>query len=130
MKWCWEARCSSPVRPICQGTFWVSSRVSCTISKLKTERGISLKMLCGKELHLAMTGEPHGFSRVAAGFSSYDGELRVPHMSTHGSPISIRVARWSWGLVLKHCRANRVNLGLCAETPCFFQWLQGFWGCT
>ena len=23
-----------------------------------------------------MTGEPRGFSRVAAGFSSYDGELR------------------------------------------------------
>ena len=27
-------------------------------------------------LHLAMTGEPRGFSRVTAGFSSYDGEFR------------------------------------------------------
>ena len=28
--------------------------------------------------HLAMTGEPRGFSRVAAGFSSYDGDFRLP----------------------------------------------------
>ena len=26
----------------------------------------------------AMTGEPRGFSRVTAGFSSYDGEFRLP----------------------------------------------------
>ena len=25
-----------------------------------------------------MTGEPRGFSRVTAGFSSYDGEFRMP----------------------------------------------------
>ena len=25
-----------------------------------------------------MTGEPRGFSRVTAGFSSYDGEFRLP----------------------------------------------------
>ena len=29
--------------------------------------------MAGKGLHLAMTGEPRGFSRVTAGFSSYDG---------------------------------------------------------
>ena len=28
--------------------------------------------------HLAMTGEPRGFSRVAAAFSSYDGDLSLP----------------------------------------------------
>ena len=31
----------------------------------------------GKGLHLAMTGEPRGFSQVTAGFSSYDGEFRM-----------------------------------------------------
>src|SRR5574340_144744 len=31
-----------------------------------------------KGLHLAMAGEPRGFSRVTAGFSSYDGEFRLP----------------------------------------------------
>ena len=35
----------------------------------------------GKGLHLAMTGEPRGFSRVTAGFSSYDGEFRMPLVS-------------------------------------------------
>ena len=33
-----------------------------------------LRRCSGKGLHLAMTGEPRGFSRVTAGFSSYDGE--------------------------------------------------------
>ena len=44
MKWCWEPRCSSQVRPVCQGTFWVASRVPSTVSNLKTERGTSLEM--------------------------------------------------------------------------------------
>ena len=39
-------------------------------------------------------------------------------MLPQGSPISIRVARGSWGLLSHHCRANRPHLGLCPETPC------------
>ena len=34
--------------------------------------GFLLRHCSGKGLYLAMTGEPRGFSRVAAGFSSYD----------------------------------------------------------
>ena len=42
----------------------------------------------GKEgPHLTMTGEPRGFSRVAAGFSSYDGDFRLPLVLGQGSPI-------------------------------------------
>ena len=37
--------------------------------------------------HLAMTGEPRGFPRVAAGFSNYDGEFRFPLVLSQGSPI-------------------------------------------
>ena len=37
--------------------------------------GLLLRRCSGKGLHLAMTGEPRGFPRVAAGFSSYDGEF-------------------------------------------------------
>src|SRR5574338_1199227 len=37
-----------------------------------------LRRCSGKGLHLGMTREPRGFSRVAAGFSSYDGEFRMP----------------------------------------------------
>ena len=38
----------------------------------------TLRRCSGKGLHLAMTGEPRRFSRVTAGFSSYDGEFRLP----------------------------------------------------
>ena len=41
----------------------------------------------GKGLHLAMTGEPRGFSRFTAGFSSYDGEFRMPLVLAQASPI-------------------------------------------
>ena len=34
-----------------------------------------------------MTREPRGFSRVAAEFSSYDGEFRLPLVLAQGSPI-------------------------------------------
>ena len=37
--------------------------------------GLLLRRCSGKGLHLPMTGEPRGFSRVTAGFSSYDGEF-------------------------------------------------------
>ena len=35
-------------------------------------------------IHLAMTGEPRGFSRAAAGFSSDDGEFRMPLVLAQG----------------------------------------------
>jgi len=41
----------------------------------------------GKGLHLAMAGEPRDYSRVPAGFSSYDGEFRMPLVLAQGSLI-------------------------------------------
>ena len=77
-----------------------------------------LRRYSGKGPHLAMTGEPRGFSPVVAGFSTYDEELREPLVLPPGSSISIRVARGSCGLLSSHCRANRPHLVLCPETPC------------
>ena len=34
-----------------------------------------------------MTGEPRCFSRVVAGFLSYEGEFRMPLVLAQGSPI-------------------------------------------
>ena len=34
-----------------------------------------------------MTGEPRGFSRVAVGFSSYNGELCMPLVVVQGSNL-------------------------------------------
>ena len=45
--------------------------------KLQT-LGLPLRRHSGQEAHLAKTLEPRGFSRVAAGFSSYDGDFRLP----------------------------------------------------
>ena len=87
MKWCREPQCSSRVSPVFRGTFWVASRVPSAVSNFKTERGTSPEMLYGKELHLAMTGEPRGFSQVVAGFSSNDREFWIPLVLAQGSPI-------------------------------------------
>ena len=46
-----------------------------------------LRRCSGKGLHLAMTGEPRGFSRVTSGFSSYDGAFRLPLVLGQASPI-------------------------------------------
>ena len=80
--------------------------------------GFLLRRCSGKGPQLTMTVEPRGFSRGGAGFSSYVGELREPLVMPQGSPISIRVARGSWGLLSSHCRTNRPHPGLCPETPC------------
>ena len=66
-------------------------------------------------LHLAMTGEPRGFSRVAAGFSSYDGNSGCLLCWPREVQSSIRVAKESWGLLSSDCRADRPHLGLCPE---------------
>ena len=51
----------------CQGPFRPSGR----------NRGLPLRRLHGQGHHLAKRWEPRGFSRVAAGFSCYDGGLQV-----------------------------------------------------
>ena len=87
-----------------------------------------LRPCSGKGPHLEMTGEPRGLSGVAARFSSNDWELRETLVLPQGSPISIRVARGSWGLLWSHCRANRPHLGLCPETPCSSPMVTGISG--
>ena len=55
----------------------------------------------GKGLHLAMTGEPRGFSRVTAGFSSYDGEIRLPLVLAQASPIFHSSCEGKLGIALE-----------------------------
>ena len=49
--------------------------------------GLLLRRCRGQGPHLTMTREQRGFSRVAAGFSSYDGEFRLHLVLAQGSPI-------------------------------------------
>src|SRR5574337_935705 len=91
--------------------------------------GLLLRRCSGKGLHLAMTGEPRGFSRVAAGFSSYDGEFRMPLVLAQEVQSSIRVSKESWGLLSSDCRANKPHLGLCPKANAPLQGRPGSRGC-
>ena len=50
-----------------------------------------LRRCSGTGLHLALTGEPRGFSRGVAGFSNYDGEFRMPLVLAQG--VKVKVAQ-------------------------------------
>src|SRR5574339_113677 len=63
--------------------------------------GLVLRRCSGKGLHLAMTGEPRGFSRVTAGFSSYDGEFRLPLVLAQASPIFHSSCEGKLGIALE-----------------------------
>ena len=63
--------------------------------------GLLLRHCSGKGLHLAMTGEPRGFSRVTAGFSSYDGEFRMPLVLAQASPIFHSSCEGKLGIALE-----------------------------
>ena len=60
----------------CQGPFRTSGR----------NRGLPLRRRRREGPHLAKRWEPRGFTRVAAGFSSYDGYLRLPLVLALGRP--------------------------------------------
>ena len=78
-----------------------ASRVPSTVSTSDFHVGLLLRRCSGKGLHLAMTGEPRGFSRVAAGFSSYDGEFRMPLVLAQGSPIFHSSCEGKLGIALE-----------------------------
>ena len=54
----------------------------------------------GYLLH-AMTGEPRGFSRVTAGFSSYDGAFSLPLVLAQASPIFHSSCEGKLGIALE-----------------------------
>ena len=67
--------------------FWSHQRCQVPFRTSRWNMGLLLRHCIRKGLHLAMTGEPRGFSQVAVGFSSYDGELSMPLLLVQGSPI-------------------------------------------
>ena len=105
---------------MCQGNFELLQGCQEPFRISRGNMGFLLRCCSRKGPHLATTGEPRGFSRVVAGFSSYYVEIREPLELPQVSPISIRGARRSWGLLSSYCSENRPHLGLCPETPCSF----------
>ena len=91
--------------------------------------GLHLRHYSGKGLHLGKTGEPRGFSRVAVGFSSYDGEFRMPLVLAQGSPIFHSSCEGELVIALESFQGNRTHLGLCPEVNVPLQGRQGSPGC-
>ena len=54
-----------------------------------------------------MKGEPRGFSRVAEGFSNYDGEFRLPLVLAQGSPIIHSICEGELGVALESLQGKR-----------------------
>ena len=63
--------------------------------------GLLLRRCSGTGLHLAMTGDPRGGSRVTAGFSSSDGEFRMPLVLAQGSAIFHSSCEGKLGIALE-----------------------------
>ena len=74
--------------PGMSGNFW-GSQEGCQVPFRTSGRNLGLPLRCrsGQGPQLAKTLEPRGFSRVAAGFSSYDGDFRLPLVLALGCPI-------------------------------------------
>ena len=83
----------------CQGPFHPSGRNS----------GLPLRRRPRQGPHLSKRWEPRGFSRVAAGFSSYDGDLSLPLGLALGSPIFPSGCEGKLGLRSSHCRGQETS---------------------
>ena len=109
MMWCGEHGCYPRVRPVCWGTLGVPSWVPSTVLHFSRNVGLLLRRCGGQGPHAAKTMEPRGFSRVAAGFSSYDVDFRLPLCWPWEAQTSLRVARESWMLCSNHCKAKETS---------------------
>ena len=75
-----------------------------------------------------MTLETRGFSRVAAGFSSYEGDFWLPLVLAQEVQSSIQLVRESCGLLSSHLRAKSPHLGLGPGRSVPLQGQQGYRG--
>ena len=69
--------------------------------------GLPLRRCSGQGPHLAKTLEPHVFSRVAAGYSSDDGDFRLPLGLALGSPVFHSIGEGKLGVALESLQGPR-----------------------
>ena len=81
----------------CQGPFHPSG----------WNRGLPLRRRPRQGPHLSKRWEPRGFSRVAAGFSSYDGDLSLPLGLALGIPIFPSCCEGKLGVALESLQGPR-----------------------
>ena len=66
-----------------------------------------------------MMGESRGFSRIAAAFSRYDGEFRLPLVLAQGSPIFHSKCERVLGIALELLQGKRVLISACVQDLMF-----------
>ena len=103
---------SSPTSVILETQLRVSKLTSRRLGTSQTLYGTSkiphpLRRCRGQGPHLATRWEPHSFSRVAAAFSSYDGELSLPLGLALGSPIFPSGCEGKLGVALESLQGLR-----------------------
>ena len=120
-------------RRMCQGSSWVASKLSRTLSRLKSEDGNSLQCHSRKGPHLALRGESPGFSRVAPenlGFlSGYYLDFRDRLVLPQEGQVSRRVARGLLGFLSSQCRVLGPHLELRPQPQVYspgLTWILGF----
>ena len=88
--------------PRCVGELW-GSHERCQGPFRPSGRNRGLPLICrrGQGPHLAKRWEPRGFSRVAAGFSSYHGDLRLPLWLALGSANFLSSCEGKLGVALE-----------------------------
>ena len=94
--------------PGVSGNFWVSHegcQVPCLTSQWNMVR--PLRRCSGQGPHLAKTLEPRVFSRFAAGFSSDDGDYRLPPLLALGSPVFHSSGEGKLGAALESLQGQR-----------------------
>ena len=67
-----------------------------------------------------MTGEPRGFSRVEAEFSSYYWEFRLPLVLAQGAPIFYSSCEGELGIALESLQGKRDLISACIQDLMFF----------
>ena len=100
--------------PGMSGNFWMSHE-GCQVPCLTSRRnmGLPLRRRTGQGPHLAKTLKPRGFSRVAAGFSSFDEDFRLPLGLALGSPISHSSSEGNLGVALESLQGQRDLIKAC-----------------
>ena len=111
-------------------TALLRSPQGCQVQFRTSRRNVGILWRCssGQGPHIAMTSETRGFSRDVAGFSSYDGEFRLPLVLAQQVQSSIQLVRESCGLLSSHFRAKSPHLGLGPGRNVPLQGQQGYRG--
>ena len=94
--------------PGMSGNFWMSHE-GCPVPCLTSQWNmvLPLRRCSGQGPHLAKTLEPRVFSRVAAGFSSDDGDYRLPPLLALGSPVFHSIGEGKLGVALESLQGQR-----------------------